>query len=356
MWAKATGVQAPMAARAMSQITKVVPRGKGGRSSVSAISATVFGSTGFLGRYVVGRIAKIGSQVVCPYRNCELDYRHLRPMGDLGQIHFNEYGILNPNSINDQLLYSNVAVNLVGQEYLSRHFSMEDVNVDGARNIARAAKEYGMEKFIHVSALGADVDSPSEYLRTKALGEEAVKEEFPEAVIIRCSNMFGMEDRWLNRIAVMAGQMPGPFPLVNMGEVKKSPVHVVDVAAGIVEAIWDPEADGKTFEFVGPKEYTMQQIVDYIGETTRVPIWSQGLPEEVSGLIQFGYKLGGLARLESLPNEEEFFRYALDDKKSYRAPGLEELGIKKTTMESIGINVLRKYRPHVYHDDIVDSA
>lgn len=322
---------------------------------MSTISGTVFGSTGFLGRYVVGRLAKVGSQLICPYRNCELDYRHLRPMGDLGQIHFNEFGLLSPKSIDDQMQYSNVAVNLIGQDYHSRHFAMEDVNVEGARNIARAAKENGVEKFVHVSALGASPDSPSEFLRTKFAGEEAVREEFPEAIIMRCSNLFGMEDRFLNRIAVIGGQTPGPFPLPNWGEVKKSPVHVVDVAAAITEAVFDPEADGKTFELVGPKEYTMKQIVDYIAETTKVPIWNIAVPDEVSDFIRIGYKLGGLARLEMLPNEEEYFRYALDDVPTRGAAGLAELGVTPSTLESVGINVLRKYRPHVYHDDILDN-
>lgn len=274
-------------------------------------------------------------------------------MGDLGQILFNEFGVLNPATISPLMQYSNVAINLIGQEYTSRHFTMDDVNVDGARNIARAAKEEGIEKFIHVSALGADPESPSEYLRSKAAGEAAVREEFPDAVIIRCANMFGMEDRFLNRIATMAGQMPGPYPLPNYGEVTKMPVHVVDVANAITEAVFDPEAAGTTYELVGPKSYTMKEIVDFVGETTRVPIWSIPIPDEVSDVVRIAYKLGGLARLESLPNEEEYYRFGMDDKAT-GLPGLEALGTKATPLETIGINVLRKYRPHVYHDDILD--
>eukprot|EP00040_Diaphanoeca_grandis_P010015 m.51308 g.51308 ORF g.51308 m.51308 type:complete len:366 (+) comp21428_c0_seq2:100-1197(+) len=336
-------------------IKNVTVKGRGGRSSVSPVSATVFGSTGFMGRYVVNRLAKTGSQVICPYRGCELDFRHLRPMGDLGQIHFNEYSITATDSIAEQVEYSNVAINLVGQEYHSRHFSMTDANVTGARNIARAAREADVKKFIHVSALGADVNSPSEFLRTKALGEEAVKEEFPGATIIRCANIIGHEDRFLNRISHIAYRVPGPFPLANWGQAKKMPVGIVDVATAITEAVFDPAAVGTTYEFVGPKTYTMEEILDYVGKTTRKPIWHQGLPEEASPILKFAFNLGGLARMETAPNVEEFYRYSLDDVRTRGLPGLEDLGVTPTPLETIAINVLRKFREHIYHDDAIEN-
>jgi len=167
--------------------------------------------------------------------------------------------------------------------------------------------------------------------------------------------VIGHEDRFLNRIATIANRVPGPFPLANFGKTKKSPVGVVDVATAITEAIFDPAAVGTTYEFVGPKSYTMQQLVDFIGDTTRKPIWSVGLPEEANPLLRFAFSLGGISRLELAPNEEEFFRYSLDDVQTKGAPGLAALGVDATSLETIGINVLRKYRDHIYHDDAIEN-
>lgn len=319
---------------------------------MSGSVATVFGSTGYLGRYLVQRLGREGSQVICPYRGCELKTRELRVMGDLGQIHFSEFGILDERSIAQCLPFSNVAINLAGEQTASRHFTVEDVNVDGARNIARAAREAGIERFIHVSALGADVDSTSAFLRSKALGEEAVKEEFPEATIIRPSNIFGPEDNFISRLADLTVKLPGPFPLLAMGESTKMPVYVSDVAAGIVASLADPAAVGTTYEFTGPKEYTMQEIVDYIGTSSKKPVPTVPIPDLATPIAMVGMKLAGLPRLKILPNEEEFYQYATSDVVSKKIATLETLGVPQTQLEAVGLTILRRYRSHVYHDDI----
>jgi len=338
---------------------KIVPHGKGGRSSIGGRVATVFGAVGhwspnngFLGRYLVQRLGVSGSQVVIPYYGDELETRFLRVMGDLGQIHFQEYGILDERSVSKSVAYSNVAVNLTGLDYKTRHFSLEDVHVTGAANLARAAKQAGVERFVHVSAVGADEGSASDVLKTKALGEQAVLEEFPEATILRHSDMFGTEDKFISRLADLASMMPGPFPLLNEGAAVKSPVYVADVAEAIVAALDTPETAGHTYELVGPTEYTMKQLVQYIGDTTRKPISTIPLPDIATEPAMFGLSLAGFARLESLPNEEEFYKYANSDVKTKRAPGLAELGVNATRLEEIGLHILRRYRSHLYHDDI----
>jgi len=332
--------------------SRIVPHGKGGRSSVGGSVATVFGSTGYLGRYLVQRLGREGSQVICPYRGCELKTRELRVMGDLGQIHFSEFGILDEPSIAQCLPFSNVAINLAGEQTASRHFTLEDVNVDGARNIARAAREAGIERFVHVSALGADVDSPSAFLRSKALGEEAVKEEFPEATIIRPSNIFGPEDNFISRLADLSIKLPGPFPLLAMGEASKAPVYVSDVAAGIVATLADPAAVGTTYEFAGPKAYTMEELINYISASTRKPVTTIPIPDLATPAVMVAMRLAGMPRLKILPNEEEFYQYSVDDVVSKKSAGLGTLGVAQTQLESVGLTILRRYRSHLYHDDI----
>lgn len=345
--------------------SKISPHGKGGRSSISGRVATVFGAVGhwspdngFLGRYLVQRLGRSGSQVIVPYYGCELETRFLRVMGDLGQIHFNEYQILDERSISKVVEYSNVAVNLTGLNYKTRHFSPDDVHVEGARNIAQAAKDAGIQRFVHVSALGADVDSDSAILASKGRGEAAVREVFPEAVILRPANMFGPEDNFIKRIADLLS-LPGPFPLLNEGKATKSPVYVGDVAQAVLACLDDDSTDGQTFELLGPTEYTMAELVKYIAATTRNPAFTIPIPgEDPLGFVQItpmvlaAMKLPGFARIQMLPNEEEFYRYAVSDAPTKRAPGFAELGIEPARLEAKGLDILRRFRSHLYHDDI----
>ncbi len=146
--------------------------------------------------------------------------------------------------------YSNVVINLAGQSFDSRHYTMTDVNVEGARNIARAAKAAGAERLIHVSALGASPDSPCAFMRSKAAGEAAVLAEFPTATIIRPAPVFGVEDKLLSRLAALH-RAPLFVPLPNDGAAIKQPVFCVDVAKGIFAAVTDAKAPGTLYEFVG---------------------------------------------------------------------------------------------------------
>ncbi|KAM6162688.1 LOW QUALITY PROTEIN: NADH dehydrogenase [ubiquinone] 1 alpha subcomplex subunit 9, mitochondrial-like [Erethizon dorsatum] len=178
----------------------VIPHGRGGRFSVSGVVATVFGATRFLGRYVVNHLGWMGSQVILPYRCDSYDIMHLRPMGDLGQIILLEWDARDQDSIRRAVQHSSVVINLVGRDWETTNFNFEDVFVKIPQAIAQACKEAGVEKLIHVSHLYADSKSSSRYLRNKAVGEE-VRDTFPEATIIRPLDIFGKEDRFLNRFA-----------------------------------------------------------------------------------------------------------------------------------------------------------
>jgi len=332
--------------------SKIVPHGKGGRSSIGGSVATVFGAENYLGRYIVGKFAKSGSQVICPNPGvCELETRPLRVMGDLGQIHLVDYALLDQRSIPKTVEFSNIAINCTDLAYKTRHYLYNDIHVEGARNLAKAAKAAGVERFIHVSALGADVDSGSGYLKSKALGEIAVREEFPEATIVRAGPMFGQEDSFIVRLADLC-KLPGPFALLNMGEAVKKPVYVGDVAQGILESVSTPEAAGQTYEFYGPKDYTMKDIMTYIGDTTRKPVWTVPVPDLATAPFLTAMSIPGMARIAMLPNEEEFYRYAKDDVAVKGAPTLSDLGVKATPLEAVGLSILRRFRSHLYHDDI----
>jgi len=143
--------------------------GPGGRSSFSGVVATVFGATGFLGRYVLNRLGRSGNQIIVPYRGDEMDYRSLRLMGDLGQIMFFDYYLKDVESVAKMIKHSNCVINLIGRQYETRNFSFNDAHCEGARVIAQAAREAGVKRLIHVSALNASEESPSKFLQSKVL-------------------------------------------------------------------------------------------------------------------------------------------------------------------------------------------
>ncbi|PKA55678.1 NADH dehydrogenase [ubiquinone] 1 alpha subcomplex subunit 9, mitochondrial [Apostasia shenzhenica] len=248
----------------------IVRKGTGGRSSVSGIVAAVFGATGFLGRYLVQQLAKMGSQILVPFRGSEDSHRHLKLMGDLGQIVPMKYNPRDEKSIKAVMAKANIVLNLIGREYETRNYSFEDVNHAIAEHLAVIAREHGgIIRFIQVSCLGASASSPSRMLRTKAAGEESVLQAFPEATIMRPATMIGTEDRILNRWAQFAKNWSF-LPLIGDGSTKIQPVYVVDVAAAIIASLKDDGTSmGKVYELGGPEVFTMHELAELMYDVIR---------------------------------------------------------------------------------------
>ncbi|XP_019320345.1 NADH dehydrogenase [ubiquinone] 1 alpha subcomplex subunit 9, mitochondrial [Panthera pardus] len=320
----------------------LIPHGKGGRSSVSGVVATVFGATGFLGRYVVNRLGRMGSQVIIPYRCEAYDTMHLRPMGDLGQIIFLEWNGKDKDSIRRAVKHSNVVINLVGRDWETKNFDFEDVFVKIPQAIAQVSKEAGVEKFIHVSHLNADIKSSSRYLRNKAVGEKEVRDAFPEAIIIKPSDIFGREDRFLNHFANI--RWFGGVPLISLGKkTVKQPVYVVDVSKGIVNAIKDPDARGKSFAFVGPSRYLLFDLVQYVFAMAHRPFLPYPLPHFA---YQWVARLFEMSPFEPWTTRDKVERLHVTDMVLPHLPGLEDLGIQATPLELKAIEVLRRHRTY----------
>lgn len=248
----------------------LVRKGTGGRSSVSGIVATVFGATGFLGRYVVQQLAKMGSQVLVPFRCSEDSHRHLKLMGDLGQIVPMQFNPRDEGSIKAVMAKANVVINLIGREYETRNYSFEEVNHSMAEVLANIAKEHGgIMRYIQVSCLGASSSSPSKLLQTKAAGEAALLRELPEATILRPAVMIGTEDRILNTWAHFAKKYSF-LPLIGGGSTKIQPVYVFDVAAAVVSALKDDGSSmGKIYELGGPDVFTVRELAELMYDMIR---------------------------------------------------------------------------------------
>lgn len=243
---------------AITRTGKPILRTQGGRSSLGGHTATVFGATGQVGRYIVNRLARQGCTVVVPFRE-EMAKRHLKVTGDLGRVVFIEYDLRNTASIEESVRHSDVVYNLVGRNYPTKNFSLEDVHVEGAERIADAVAKYDVDRFIHMSSYNASLDSPSEFFRTKARGEQVVRSIFPETTIVRPAPIFGFEDRLLLKLASVLNL----FTANNMQE-RFWPVHSIDVGMALEKMLYDDATASQTYELYGPKNYSMAEIAEMV--------------------------------------------------------------------------------------------
>lgn len=237
---------------------------------MSGITATVFGSTGFLGRYVTAALARQGTRVICPYRCDDLDMQHLKVMGDLGQVvTLPDFSARDDAAIRSAVSQSNVVINLIGTERETLRFRFEEVHVDIAERIAQAAADSGVcDRFIHTSCLGASADSPSRRLRTKAEGEERVRSIIPGTTILRPAAMVGIEDYLFNPLVGLLKSLP-LVPLVGGGDAKMQPVYVRDVTEAFMEVLKTKDSIGQTYSLAGPRVFTRQQMLELAYDTVR---------------------------------------------------------------------------------------
>jgi NADH dehydrogenase (ubiquinone) 1 alpha subcomplex subunit 9 len=311
----------------------IISSGTPGYSAVSGHVATVFGCTGFLGRYLVSKLAKSGTQVIVPYRD-EDEKRHLKPMGDLGQIVPMEWDIRNEKQVEECLRHSDIVYNLVGRDYETKNFDYSSVHVAGAERIASIAAKSGVSRLVHVSHLNAAHNSTSKFYRTKAEGEDRVKAAFPAATIVRPSTMFGYEDKLLNNMAIWA-----IWWKLNHGETKIRPVHVMDVAQGLANILSAPKIGAGTLSLPGPATLTYEYLLELVSSVTfNPPSSAPVVPKSVALVLS---KLSQNIWWPSLSPDEIERRY-IDDSD---VPGdWNVFGIHPEDIETYATTYLRRYR------------
>jgi uncharacterized protein YbjT (DUF2867 family) len=227
---------------------------------------TVFGASGFVGRHVVRALAKRGWRVRAAVRRPDLA-GHLQPMGGVGQIMAVQANLRYPDSVLAAVKGADAVVNLVGILYETGRQSFDKVQADGPSAIATACARLGIRNVVHVSAIGADANSPAQYARTKAAGEAAILRQVPSAVIMRPSIVFGPEDNFFNQFAGLARMLPA-LPLIGGGETKFQPVFVGDVAEAVALALEGKAKPGAVYELGGPARKSFRQILEYILKET----------------------------------------------------------------------------------------
>lgn len=222
---------------------------------------TVFGGSGFIGRHAVRALAKRGWRVKVAVRRPDLAF-HLQPLGRVGQIYAVQANLRYPELIAAAVRGSSAVVNLVGVLSETGQQSFDALQATGAGQVAAAARAAGVKTFVQMSAIGADADSASDYARTKAEGEAAVREVYPDAAILRASIVFGPEDQFFNRFAALARMMP-VLPLIG-GQTKFQPVYVGDVAEAIARTASGGGTPGSAYELGGPEVRTMRELLTYV--------------------------------------------------------------------------------------------
>ena len=320
---------------------KPIIRVQGGRSSLGGNVATVFGATGFLGRYIVNRLARQGCTVVVPYRD-EMGKRHLKVTGDLGRVIFMEYDLRNTQSIEESVRHSDLVYNLVGRTYPTKNFSYRDVHMEGTERIAEAVAKYDCDRFIQVSSYNADVNSPSEFFRTKARAEAIARQIFPEATIVRPAPMFGFEDQLLHKLAGVTNM----FTTNNMKE-RFYPVHAIDVGEALEKIGFDDTTAGETFELYGPTNYSMAEIAGMVDREIIKHRRHVNVPKPI--LKFFAYYFNRFLYWQTLsPDEVEM--ECLDQTIDKKAKTFKDLGIEPAELANLTFHYLQDYRSSSFYD------
>jgi NADH dehydrogenase len=303
---------------------------------------TVFGASGFIGRHVVRALAKRGYRVRAAVRRPDLAF-HLQPLGGVGQIMAIQANLRYRWSVERAVEGADYVINLVGilsQSGRQRFASVQDF---GARAVAESARAAGVP-LTHISAIGADLNSPSNYARTKARGERAVFETLPDSVVFRPSIVFGPEDKFFNRFAALARVSPF-LPLIGGGTTKLQPVYVDDIAEAVARSVDGDVARGRVYELGGPQVFTFRQCMEEM-----LPVIGR---KRLLLSVPFSVASMQAAVLGLLPNapltSDQVTLLRSDNIVSAEAEGegrtLPGLGIVPETMAAILPSYLWRYRP-----------
>jgi uncharacterized protein YbjT (DUF2867 family) len=299
---------------------------------------TIFGGSGFLGRNLVQRLAPLGPTIRVAVRDPEAAL-YLKPLGRVGQVVPVQANLRDDASVTAAAAGADAVINLVGVLYARGKQSFDAVHRAGAARVAAAAAAVGAERLVHVSAIGASPDGPSDYARSKAAGEAAVRAAYPGATILRPSIVFGPDDDFFNRFAQMALLAPA-LPLIGGGHTRFQPVYVGDVAQAVINALNDPATAGRTYELGGPQVYSFKELLQLVLRETRRHRLLLPLPVPLALLV------GMLGELLPVPplTRDQVLQLQVDNVVANRAAGLADLGIVPTAVEAVVPSYLTVYR------------
>ena len=308
---------------------------------------TIFGGSGFVGRHLVRHLAAQEWRVRVAVRDTQ-KASFLKVAGRVGQISFVPTSVMNVKSVEATVQGADAVVNLVGIIYEKSKRSFQAMHEEGAANVAKAAARLRVKHFVHMSALGADSESPSKYARSKAAGEAAVAGAFPTATILRPSVMFGPGDGFFN----LFGQLIQIFPVVPFftstvphaeggGGPEFQPIYVGDVVEAISQALTGDAHSGKIYELAGPRIYAMREILTMVNREVLRKRWIIGVPFLVAEIQAFFLQI----LPKPLLTPDQVKQLKLGSVSSGELPGLGAFGIAPTAAEGIIPTYLKRFRP-----------
>lgn len=299
---------------------------------------TIFGGAGFIGRYLVKRLADQGWVIRVAGRSPS-HAKRLQPLGDVGQITAVRAVVQDQAAVARAVEGADAVVNLVGLLYEKGRQSFAAVHVQGAERIAKAAAAAGVRSLVQVSAIGADPDAEAGYARTKGAAEAAVRAAFPDSAIVRPSIVIGPEDGFFNRFAAMALISPA-LPLIGGGETRFQPIYVGDLADAMVACLTRPVCRGRTYELGGPKIYSFKALMELLLHEIRRKRLLLPLP---FGLAELQ---GAVLQLLPVPplTRDQVRMLRRDNVVGPDALTLSDLGIEPTAIEVVLPTYLDRYR------------
>jgi NADH dehydrogenase (ubiquinone) 1 alpha subcomplex subunit 9 len=289
----------------------------------------------------MARTARSGCTVIVPFRE-EMAKRHLKVAGDLGRVIFMEMDLRNTASIEESVRHSDIVYNLIGRDYPTKNFDLEDVHVAGTERIVEAVAKYDIDRFVQVSSHSASLDSPSEFYRTKAKGEQVARSIYPETTIVRPAPMYGYEDRLLHRLAY-----PSNLVTANHLQERLWPVHVIDVGMALERMLHDDTTAAETFELYGPTEYSMQELNELVEKEAMKKRGHVNIPKRIlKPVATYANKLLWWPIHSGDEVEREFIDQVIDPK----AKTFKDLDIEPVELKSLTYEYLKSYRSSSYYD------
>ena len=316
---------------------------------------TIYGGTGFVGRYVARRMAKLGWRVRVAVRRPN-EALFVKPYGVVGQVEPVLCNIRDDASVASVMQGADAVVNCVGTFDAKGKNNFDAVQHEGAERIARIAAEQGVERLVQISAIGADAESNSQYARSKGQGEAAVLSHMPDAVILRPSVIFGPGDSFFNRFAAMSRFGP-VLPLVG-ADTKFQPVYVDDVAHAAVLGATGETAPG-IYELGGPDVDSFRELMAQMLDVIRRRRFIANIPFGLASGMGWGFELlqtmtGGLFKAQI--TRDQVISLRSDNVVAEDAKGFAELGVTPTSLEAVLPDYLWRFRPTGQYDVIKESA
>jgi uncharacterized protein YbjT (DUF2867 family) len=316
---------------------------------------TIYGGSGFVGRYIARRLAKAGWRVRVAVRRPN-EAMHVKPYGVVGQVEPVFCNIRDDASVRAVMHGADAVVNCVGTFDRKGRNNFDAVQNQGAARIARIAAEEGVQRMVHISAIGADPDSDSVYAQTKAKGERAILQAMPDAVILRPSVIFGPEDAFFNRFAGMTRFSP-VLPVVG-ADTKFQPVYVDDVAHAAALAV-EGKAEPGIYELGGPDVNTFRELMQQMLGVIRRRRLIVNIPFRIAAIMAGAMEIGQTVSLGLIPPQitsDQVRSLRVDNVVSEGARGFSDLGIKPTASEAVLPDYLWRFRPGGQYDAIKESA